>query len=131
MQLLRQVTYRLLSRALGIHANTAKGYAQRAAKLLKAAVLTIRTSMLYAFYKDQNALKNGSVYATYLVYGIKAPIPDQDSADVPMSGSGLEPEALSDSIPTTTLTLVGEESLAGTHLKLKKSFCFMVFLQPV
>ena len=69
--------------------------------------------MLHDFHKYQNASKNGSIHATYLVYGTKAPSLSQDSEDVPMSDFTSMPEALSDIIPTTTLTLVREENLAG------------------
>ncbi|KAI9053030.1 hypothetical protein LZ554_003300 [Drepanopeziza brunnea f. sp. 'monogermtubi'] len=46
------VTYRLLSRNLKIHVNTAK-------------------EMLFEFHRSQNAKKPGTVHATYLISGIK------------------------------------------------------------
>ncbi|KAJ6443127.1 DNA polymerase subunit Cdc27 [Purpureocillium lavendulum] len=88
----RPITYRLLSRALSVHVNTAK-------------------SMLYDFHKYQNAQRAGSVDATYLILGVKHAKSQQNDGDVGMSSSMPEPEPLSDAIPTWTLTLVGEGSL--------------------
>ncbi|EGU85194.1 hypothetical protein FOXB_04309 [Fusarium oxysporum f. sp. conglutinans Fo5176] len=78
------ITYRVLSRALDVHVNTAKDY--------------------------QNAQKANSVHATYLIYGTKTPEKDESDGDVEMSGSSPE-EPLSDEVPTSTLTLAREEEL--------------------
>ncbi|CAG7562461.1 unnamed protein product [Fusarium equiseti] len=84
----RPITYRLLSRALDVHVNTAK-------------------EMLYDFHHYQNAQKVNSVHATYLVYGTKSPADDQSDDDVEMTSSMPEPEET----PISTLTLVREEEL--------------------
>ncbi|KAH6660855.1 DNA polymerase subunit Cdc27 [Truncatella angustata] len=83
------VTYRLLSRALKVHVNTAK-------------------EMLYEFHKWQNDKRPGTLHATYLVYGTSKK-PEEPDNDVEMTDSQSEP--LSDEVPTTTLTLVVEEQL--------------------
>ncbi|KAF5560992.1 DNA polymerase delta subunit 3 [Fusarium napiforme] len=85
------ITYRVLSRVLDVHVNTAK-------------------EMLYDFHSYQNAQKANSVHATYLIYGIKTPEKDESDGDVEMSGSSPE-EPLSDEVPTSTLTLAREEEL--------------------
>ncbi|KAF5615939.1 DNA polymerase delta subunit 3 [Fusarium tjaetaba] len=85
------ITYRVLSRALDVHVNTAK-------------------EMLYDFHSYQNAQKANSVHATYLIYGTKTPEKDGSDGDVEMSGSSPE-EPLSDEVPTSTLTLAREEEL--------------------
>ena len=69
--------------------------------------------MLYDFHKYQNAQRAGSVDATYLILGVKHAKSQQDDGDVGMSSSMPEPEPLSDAIPTSTLTLIGEGSLQG------------------
>ncbi|PNY23496.1 Uncharacterized protein TCAP_06562 [Tolypocladium capitatum] len=88
----RPITYRLLSRALDLHVNTAK-------------------RMLYDFHKYQNALRADSIHATYLVYGAKSAKSKQQNGDVRMSSSMPEPGPLSEAISTKTLTLVGEQNL--------------------
>ncbi|KAM0325273.1 hypothetical protein ACHAPQ_008047 [Fusarium lateritium] len=87
----RPITYRLLSRALDVHVNTAK-------------------EMLYDFHNYQNAQKSNSVHATYLVYGTRTPESQQSDGDVEMSSSMPE-EPLSDEAPISTLTLAREEEL--------------------
>ncbi|CEI62899.1 hypothetical protein FVEN_g531 [Fusarium venenatum] len=82
----RPITYRLLSRTLEVHVNTAK-------------------EMLYDFHKYQNAQKANSVHATYLVYGTKNL--DNEDSDVEMSSSIPEQEET----PVSTLTLAREEEL--------------------
>ncbi|KAL2263296.1 hypothetical protein VTK26DRAFT_7416 [Humicola hyalothermophila] len=92
------VTYRLLSRALRVHVNTAK-------------------QMLYEFHRNQNAKRPGAVHATYLVYGTKkaaaGPSATQNGADddVEMTSSASDVESLAESVPTFTLSLVSEEQL--------------------
>ncbi|KAM0401554.1 hypothetical protein ACHAQC_002245 [Fusarium culmorum] len=86
----RPITYRLLSRALDVHVNTAK-------------------EMLYDFHNYQNAQKSNSVHATYLVYGTKNVDNEQSDGDVEMSSSIPE----QDETPVSTLTLVREEELSG------------------
>lgn len=69
--------------------------------------------MLYDFHKYQNAMKPDSVHATYLVYGsMPAPIPEADG-DVEMSSSMPDQDELSDTVPTTTMTLTSEGKLQG------------------
>ncbi|KAM0348758.1 hypothetical protein ACHAPU_004197 [Fusarium lateritium] len=87
----RPITYRLLSRALDVHVNTAK-------------------EMLYDFHNYQNAQKANSIHATYLVYGTKTPDGQQSDGDVEMSSSMPE-EPVSDEVPISTLTLAREEEL--------------------
>ncbi|KAM0238948.1 hypothetical protein ACHAP5_008454 [Fusarium lateritium] len=87
----RPITYRLLSRALDVHVNTAK-------------------EMLYDFHNYQNAQKSNSVHATYLVYGTKTSESQQSDGDVEMSSSMPE-EPLSDEVSISTLTLAREEEL--------------------
>ncbi|KAI1646588.1 DNA polymerase subunit Cdc27 [Daldinia loculata] len=91
------VTYRLLSRALKVHVNTAK-------------------EMLYDFHKSQNDKRPGSLHATYLVYGTKkAPVKVEESdGDVKMTDSQSSEEMhvpFSDEVPTYTLSIVKEEQL--------------------
>ncbi|KYK61990.1 DNA polymerase subunit Cdc27 [Drechmeria coniospora] len=87
------ITYRLLSRALNTHVNTAK-------------------RMLHEYHKSQNALHPGSVHATYLVYGRKQSRPRQhDGDDVEMTSSMPEAELLTDVLPPEVLTLGEEENL--------------------
>ncbi|KAK3688434.1 DNA polymerase subunit Cdc27 [Podospora appendiculata] len=93
------VTYRLLSRALHVHVNTAK-------------------QMLYDFHKTQNEKRAGVVHATYLVYGVK-PAVDLASAshnggdgDVEMTSSMPDVDSVDDDVvPTFTLSIVAEEGL--------------------
>lgn len=70
-------------------------------------------SMLYDFHQYQNALRAGSVHATYLVYGVKSAKTQHENGDVGMSSSIPEPESSSEAVPTHTLTLVCEENLEG------------------
>ncbi|VUC20159.1 unnamed protein product [Clonostachys rosea] len=86
------ITYRLLSRALGIHVNTAK-------------------EMLYDYHTYQNGIKAESIHATYVVYGTKTQSSTAGDGDVEMSSSMPEHEPLSETVPTTTLTLVRQENL--------------------
>lgn len=88
----RPITYRLLSRALDVHVNTAK-------------------EMLYDFHKYQNALRSDSVHATYLVYGTKTSDNAQADGDVEMTSSMPDNDALSEDVAATTLTLAREEEL--------------------
>ncbi|CEJ95147.1 hypothetical protein VHEMI10645 [[Torrubiella] hemipterigena] len=91
----RPITYRLLSRALDVHVNTAK-------------------EMLYDFHKYQNDLKPASVHATYLVYGSKPAIKAEADGDVEMMSSAPEQDYLTDAVPCTTMTLVAEDKLQDT-----------------
>ncbi|KAL8382636.1 hypothetical protein RB595_006426 [Gaeumannomyces hyphopodioides] len=84
------VTYRYLSRALGIHVNMSK-------------------QMLYEFHKSQNDRKSGSVHATYLMYGVKRAAEQSTQAgdgDVEMA------EEPSEHVPTYTLSIAKEEDLS-------------------
>ncbi|CAH0025522.1 unnamed protein product [Clonostachys rhizophaga] len=86
------ITYRLLSRALGIHVNTAK-------------------EMLYDYHTYQNGIKAESIHATYVVYGTKTQNNTAEDGDVEMSSSMPEHEPLSETVPTTTLALIRQENL--------------------
>ncbi|KAI1653538.1 DNA polymerase subunit Cdc27 [Daldinia decipiens] len=91
------VTYRLLSRALKVHVNTAK-------------------EMLYDFHKWQNDKRPGSLHATYLVYGTKkvAVKTEESDGDVKMTDSqslGEMHVPFSDEVSTYTLSIVKEEQL--------------------
>ncbi|OTB10032.1 hypothetical protein K445DRAFT_323425 [Daldinia sp. EC12] len=91
------VTYRLLSRALKVHVNTAK-------------------EMLYEFHKSQNDKRPGSLHATYLIYGTKkaAVKVEESDGDVKMTDSQTSEEMhvpFSDEVPTYTLSIVKEEQL--------------------
>ncbi|KAI1340281.1 DNA polymerase subunit Cdc27 [Xylariaceae sp. FL0016] len=91
------VTYRLLSRAIKVHVNTAK-------------------EMLYEFHRVQNAKRPGTLHATYLVYGTKRKV-EQHDGDVEMTDSQKSDEfqvSFSDEVPTYTLSLVREEALQET-----------------
>ncbi|KAI8631923.1 hypothetical protein F5Y19DRAFT_472809 [Xylariaceae sp. FL1651] len=88
------ITYRLLSRALKIHVNTAK-------------------EMLYDFHKSQNDKRPGTLHATYLIYGTQKRPENQDE-DVEMTDSQMSDDVhspYSDLVPTHTLSLVKEEQL--------------------
>ncbi|KAI1497878.1 DNA polymerase subunit Cdc27 [Biscogniauxia marginata] len=92
------VTYRLLSRALKVHVNTAK-------------------EMLYEFHKWQNGKRPNSLHATYLIYGTRKQVDQQDGQqddDVEMTNSQNTDELqvpLSDEVPIQTLSLIREEQL--------------------
>ncbi|KAF4584214.1 DNA polymerase subunit Cdc27 [Ophiocordyceps camponoti-floridani] len=86
----RPITYRELSRALNLHVNIAKG-------------------LLFEFYERQNALRAGSIYATYLLAGVKASKAPQGDADVGLSSSAPEPPT--EPLPIKTVALVGENRL--------------------
>ncbi|KAH8157050.1 hypothetical protein CIB48_g11195 [Xylaria polymorpha] len=91
------VTYRLLSRALGVHVNLAK-------------------EMLYDFHKWQNDKRPGSLHATYIIYGIKSK-PAQADGDVEMTDSQVSEDMdapFSDLVPAYTLSLVRQEQLEDT-----------------
>ncbi|KAF2993911.1 hypothetical protein E8E14_001277 [Neopestalotiopsis sp. 37M] len=81
------VTYRLLSRALKVHVNTAK-------------------EMLYEFHKWQNDKRPDTLHATYLVYGTRRK-QVEENGDVEMTDS----QSDDTEIPSSTLTLVREEKL--------------------
>ncbi|KAK4193828.1 DNA polymerase subunit Cdc27 [Podospora australis] len=88
------VSYRVLSRALKVHVNTAK-------------------QMLYEFHRSQNAKHAGTIHATYVVYGVKTADAQNNGADddVEMAHSGSESQSIPDVVPTYTLSLVAEEHL--------------------
>ncbi|GAW23441.1 hypothetical protein ANO14919_130000 [Xylariales sp. No.14919] len=88
------VTYRLLSRALKVHANTAK-------------------EMLYDFHKWQSEKSPDTLHATYMIYGTKSS-PVQEDEDIEMTDSQASEvidAPYSDLVPTYTLSLVGQEKL--------------------
>ncbi|KAJ2966524.1 hypothetical protein NUW58_g10643 [Xylaria curta] len=88
------VTYRLLSRALGVHVNIAK-------------------EMLYDFHKSQNDKRPGTLHATYIIYGVKSR-PAQQDGDVEMTDSQMSEDIdapYSDLVPTYSLSLVSQEQL--------------------
>ncbi|KAI1123425.1 DNA polymerase subunit Cdc27 [Nemania abortiva] len=93
------VTYRLLSRALKVHVNTAK-------------------EMLYDFHKWQNDKRPGTLHATYIIYGTNRRLvqqqPQQKDGDVEMTDSQMSEDvdaSYSDLVPTYTLSLVTQEQL--------------------
>jgi DNA polymerase delta subunit 3 len=78
--------------------------------------------MLYDFHKWQNEKRDGSVHATYLVYGTKKEIvttaaPNQAGADedVEMTSSMPDSESVAETVTTLTLSLVHQELLEGIH----------------
>jgi len=92
------ISYRLLSRKLDVHVNTAK-------------------EMLYDFHVYQNEQKANSVHATYLIYGVKTPQKEDAGGDVEMTMSSSLPTPdveHEEVVPTYTLSLVREEDLAGS-----------------
>ncbi|KAK5657696.1 hypothetical protein OQA88_2768 [Cercophora sp. LCS_1] len=97
------VTYRLLSRSLKVHPNTAK-------------------QMLFEFHKSQNARRPGAVHATYVVYGVKKPTGHQNGSDgdVVMTSSMPEAESFSDDVPTYTLSLIKEQDLGDALLQFEE-----------
>ncbi|KAH8172584.1 DNA polymerase subunit cdc27 domain-containing protein [Sarocladium implicatum] len=95
------ITYRLLSRALDVHVNTAK-------------------EMLYDFLHYQNGIKENSIHATYLLYGQKKSQTTHPDGDIEMGSSQPEQEPISDPVTTDTLTLVAEESLKAIMAEYEK-----------
>lgn len=66
--------------------------------------------MLYDFHKYQNGLHANSIHATYLISGTKPPTTgSSQDEDVEMTSS--MPEAESEEVVTTTITLTREEDL--------------------
>ncbi|KAJ0385551.1 hypothetical protein COL922a_006129 [Colletotrichum nupharicola] len=90
------VTYRSLSRALKTHVNTAK-------------------AMLYEFHRSQNAMRPGTIHATYLIYGIRKVENVQEDGDVEMTSSPPDVEPLSEDVVTYSLSLVPGDRLKGTN----------------
>ncbi|EQB48803.1 DNA polymerase subunit Cdc27 [Colletotrichum gloeosporioides Cg-14] len=86
------VTYRSLSRALKTHVNTAK-------------------AMLYEFHRSQNAMRPGTIHATYLIYGIRKVENVQEDGDVEMTSSPPDVEPLSEDVVTYSLSLVPGDRL--------------------
>lgn len=120
----RIVSYRTLSRALKVHVNVAK-------------------CMLYEFHEHENKKNSGSVYATYILSGVKkasqpatANVHANGNEDGPMPPSspppftssmldGSKEENGSDAterfmVPVTTITLVREELLESTKALYEK-----------
>ncbi|KAH8879434.1 hypothetical protein GQ53DRAFT_37880 [Thozetella sp. PMI_491] len=94
------ITYRLLSRELKVHVNTAK-------------------QMLFDFHKSQNEKKPGSVYATYLVYGSNKSSSQArprvgEDGDVEMTSSCPDADSIAETVPTYTMSLVQEDNLKDT-----------------
>ncbi|KAK1971032.1 hypothetical protein LY78DRAFT_734838 [Colletotrichum sublineola] len=102
------VTYRSLSRALGVHVNTAKG-------------------MLYEFHRSQNGMRPGTVHATYLVYGIQKVAEVQEDGDVEMISSPPDAEPLSDEVITHSLTLVPGDRLKEVLAKYEELSSFHIY----
>ncbi|KAJ0354721.1 hypothetical protein COL154_011649 [Colletotrichum chrysophilum] len=90
------VTYRSLSRALKTHVNTAK-------------------AMLYEFHRSQNAMRPGTIHATYLIYGIRKVENVQEDGDVEMTSSPPDVEPLSEDVVTYSLSLVPGDRLKGKN----------------
>ncbi|KAJ5604038.1 hypothetical protein N7537_006994 [Penicillium hordei] len=120
----RPVTYRLLSRALKVHANRAK-------------------QILFEFHRNENAKKPQAVHATYVISGIqKAPEPaptngHADDADEMMQSSPYLPSSIpnqdtaSDSIRITSIVLAREEDLEDAKSTFQSISTIHVYsLQP-
>jgi DNA polymerase delta subunit 3 len=71
--------------------------------------------MLFEFHQWQNAMKPGTVHATYLIHGVlipEVPLPKiQVDGDVEMTTDAPDQAQELETIQTTTLSLVGEENL--------------------
>lgn len=115
----RTISYRTLSRALKVHVNVAK-------------------CMLYEFYEHENKKKAGSVYATYILSGVKKLSQKPETTNGHANGSGEDeippsspppfPSSMLDAshddqtiqlaerltVPVKTITLVREELLDTT-----------------
>ncbi|CAP96799.1 hypothetical protein E8E15_008372 [Penicillium rubens] len=120
----RPVTYRLLSRALKVHANRAK-------------------QILFEFHRNENAKKPQTVHATYVISGIqKAPEPaptngHADDEDEMMQSSPYLPSSMpnqdvtSDSIRTASIVLAREEDLEDAKSTFQSISTIHVYsLQP-
>lgn len=74
--------------------------------------------MLFEFHKWQNDKRPGSLHATYLIYGTKKPV-DEEDGDVDMTSSQMSEESppvrFSDDVLTETLSLVKQEELEGSQ----------------
>lgn len=79
--------------------------------------------MLYDFHKWQNAMTQGKVHATYLIFGIKKP-EVLEAGDVEMTDSAPEGSQPSEEVFTQTLALVPEERLSGKHLPVRHGAAF-------
>lgn len=101
----KTVTYRSLARSQKVHVNSAK-------------------CMLYDFYEEQKKRKPGSVYATYLLSGVKRQekpaVIDQDvsmrsspppSSSMPQSQS--QSQQREQDVKVKTITLAREEDIEG------------------
>ncbi|CAG8254077.1 unnamed protein product [Penicillium nalgiovense] len=119
-----QVTYRLLSRALKVHANRAK-------------------QILFEFHRNENAKKPQTVHATYVISGIqKAPEPaptngHADDEDEMIQSSPYLPssmpnqDATSDSFRTASIVLAREEDLQDAKSTFQSISTIHVYsLQP-
>jgi hypothetical protein len=73
--------------------------------------------MLFDFHKSQNEKKPGSVYATYLVYGIKSSNQARtrvgEDGDVDMTSSIPDTDSVAEIVPAYTMSLVQEDKLKG------------------
>jgi DNA polymerase delta subunit 3 len=122
------VSYRSVARALKVHVNAAK-------------------RMLYEFHAHENGKKPGSLYATYLLAGLKMPASnpgfsnghingnseDDDlmpSSPPPFTSSMLQSSQRSDAnaqsgsvVPVKSIELVREESLEGKNVRLAQAWC--------
>jgi DNA polymerase delta subunit 3 len=96
----KTVSYRSLARSQKVHVNSAK-------------------CMLYEFYQEQIKRKPGSVYATYLMSGVKRkekPTADPDvsmRSSPPPSSSMPQSQSEEEEIKVKTIALVREEDLEG------------------
>ncbi|KAJ5418209.1 uncharacterized protein N7487_001759 [Penicillium crustosum] len=120
----RPVTYRLLSRALKVHANRAK-------------------QILFEFHRNENAKKPQTVHATYVISGIQK-VPESaptnghaGDEDEMMQSSPYLPssmpnqDAASDSIRTTSIVLAREEDLEDAKATFQSISTIHVYsLQP-
>lgn len=87
--------------------------------------------MLYDFHQNENSKKPNSVNATYVITGVQQPEApaangktngsDRDGDDLMqsspyMSSSMPNQDDPAETVPTTSIILVREEDLEGTHL---------------
>ena len=115
----KTVTYRNLARSQKVHVNSAK-------------------CMLYEFYESQKKRKPGSVYATYLLAGIKkrehreTVKVDEDvsmRSSPPPTSSMPQSQPQNEDIEVKTITLVREEDLDGTLIHTERCNCWLMNMQ--
>lgn len=114
-----------MSRALKVHNNVAKQYAEPLFFSANCAA-DCHHRMLYDFHREHSKKKSGGVHATYFLSGVKRKAQDaatngyhtSNGEDTTMqdsfvSSSMPQEDSEEASIPTKTIMLVGEENLEG------------------